>query len=267
MIHFIEKKKWGFGDNVLSHKKTLLLFIFFILSDIMLAQKSIYLSIYGMPQRTFMYDNSKGDNAKAIANSGFFPDEDRTIYRKPSYSIAYGFLLKYSLNKKMLFGFGLHYAPHQQKYRVAWGNYNGDIVLKYLKLPVFVQYNYVSKKRFNLFVSGGPQLSMLISEKGNIPTYYKSWPLFDVSSPGDVYNAFTIDGMISTGSEILLYKNISLFTQIRFDYSFTQVEKKDAVRIRPDNAAVKIFEYPNVTLKSIHNISAGVSTGITVKMK
>lgn len=250
---------------------TLMVFLFFLIEN-SFAQKGMYVRIYGMPQRTFMYDDPNANDEAEKELSLYRPDVNFGIWKKPSYNFAVGFLLEYYLNKKLSIVYGLQYSPHHQKfmtYHYAYGiEIKGNTRLKYLKLPVLIEYDYLITKNSRLFISGGPQLSILISALGSFPLYTNSTviSLYDEIDPGTVFNEITLDGVLTTGIERKIYKNTSIFLQTRFDCSLTNVQDKSFEMVGGEVSA-KLYEYPNVTLVSKHNISLGISAGLSFKIK
>ncbi len=234
------------------------------------AQRGMSVTIFGMPQRTFMYRKPGGDNAAEIAKT-YAPDESREIIKTPSYNFAFGFLIKHSFAKRFGIVYGVSYAAHEQNYRtfVVIDNreVNFGIKLKYIKIPFLFQCNYVAKEKYQLFLKAGPQLNVLFSENGGIPVYAPKPPLpiFDIVDPGGAYHNFVLSGVVATGGEIKLDNKTSLFLRAYLDYSLTPVEKKSFEEIFI--AANRIFEYPNVTISTKHNITFGISLGLTFKIR
>ncbi len=103
-------------------------FFFIVLiaaNTIATAQKGLSFTIYGMPQRTFMYSKPEENF------------ESKRIQRKPSYNFAFGFLFNSSLTKKINISYGLQYAPNEQKYQdTSYRNavINNGVRLKYFFL-------------------------------------------------------------------------------------------------------------------------------------
>ncbi len=232
-------------------------------------QKSTYLSIYGMEQRTFMY-NSMEKNHADLSQYSYNSTIVGEFRKFPTYSLAAGFLFKREINKYFLFCYGFQYAPVHQ----SWDIYAafkqqyipGKFLLTYLKMPVLIQYNYLVRNNYTLFVSGGPQLSMLLTAQGAVPSYGSDHH-FDLIDPGSVYRDFTFDGVFATGGELKISKNTALFLQAKLDYSFTNAEKKKFYELQ-GYSGYNIFQYLDGKVRPpTHNIAAGVCLGLTFKIK
>jgi hypothetical protein len=233
-------------------------------------QRSTYLTIYGMGQRTFMY-NSMETNHADLSKYSYNSSVVGEMRKFPTYSMAAGFLFKREINKSFLFCYGFQYAPVHQSWDI-YVNYRqeyvpGKFLLTYLKMPLLIQYNYLVRNSYQLFVSGGPQLSMLLTAQGAIPAYGYDYYHFELIDPGSVYRNFTFDGVFATGGELKISKNTAVFLQAKVDYSFTNAERKKFYELNGpygDN----IFQYANGKVRPpTHNISAGICLGLTFKIK
>jgi hypothetical protein len=248
------------------------LFIISIFSALVIqqcyGQKDIYLTFYGMPQRTYMYNSMEKNHADLSPYS--YNASVKDIRKYPTYTMGVGLLFKHRIKGEFLFCYGFQYSPMHQKwavfdtYRNAY--VHGSVRLSYLKMPVLIQYNYLVRKKYQLSVSGGPQISMLLTEKGGLPAYGVNAVFFDLAETGGAYHEFTLDGVFATGGEMRLYKNTFVFLQVKVDYSFTNAEKKTVYEL--GNYGYNLFQYTNNKVRPrTHTISTSISLGLTFKIK
>ncbi len=234
--------------------------LFFLISLSGFAQKGMSITLFGMPQRTFMYSKPEG---KYFVNYG-------EILKKPSYNFAFGFLMKYYINKIFVIGYGLQAGPHIQKYstyrKPNISVQDFSISLRYIKIPFLLQCNYVVKEKYKLFFSCAPQLNILIAENGGIPVYIDD--NFFFIDPGGVYHNFLLAGVINAGGEFKLDNKISFTISANFEGNISSVEKRYFQEVAPGTKgdSYKIFEYPAMTIKSKHNIVLGISLGLTFRI-
>jgi hypothetical protein len=254
-------------------KRYLFLGLFFLntlLAICVYAQPETYVTVYGMPQRTFVYNSMEKnhtDLSQYVTGYTFISE----MRKYPTYSVAAGILFKHKINKRFFFCYGFQYSPVHQK----WAIYDslrseyvpGNFLLTYMKLPLLIQYNYLVKEKFKLFISAGPQISMLLTAKGSVP-FYSVGGLFDLYDPGSVYRNFTLDGALALGGEWRLYNNTFIFLQAKADYSFTNVEKKEFYELQGSHAIRSLFSYSTGKVRPpTHNISTGLSLGLTFKLR
>jgi len=237
------------------------------------------LRIYGMPQRTFMYENKKEKEDIIEMVQDLWPNENFKITHLPSYNVGFGFQLKNYITERSAIDYGLQYSPIIQKYSyhivVSEIKNEGSIILNYLKLPILFEYDIISREKFKLFTSVGPQFSLLTSDLGAIPVYFfdlieqggvGNYFSFDLINAGSAYKKFTFDGVIAIGAEKKIAKSISIFLQPRFDCSLTRVNKKNVQNINYFSS-YKIFDDSNITLKSNRNISIGLQIGLSFDIR
>jgi hypothetical protein len=233
------------------------------------AQNDFFLTVFGMPQRTFIYNKLEKNHTDLSSISGDNGVKD--IVKYPSYTPCFGMSLKYSISKKIFLGYGMQYSLVQQGfgiYRISIGSYvNGKTRLTYLKIPLIFQYNYLVKEKYRCFVSFGPQVSILISTLGAIPVYGQDSHFVDIVHPGGLYKSFTLDGYLTLGGEVKLRGKTFLFIQGVLDCSFTNVENKNYYELVSNNATYKVFQYANAKRPATNNIILGISTGLTFKLR
>lgn len=233
------------------------------------AQKNITVSLFGMPERTYMHGSSPYDNVLANGQA-YFPEESK-IQRKPSYSYTLGFLCKKDLSPGVTIGWGFQYAPAEQKYKTILPGINKNIEssirLKYVKLPVYVQYNYWVRKKQKLFIATGPQLHILIAENGEIPVYILKdrAPVFDLIDPGGAYRNFAVGGLFTTGIQFEPDDQVGVFFACYIDATFTPVERNNFVHL--GSYINDIYGTPNATIRTTHIITAGLMMGFVFRVK
>jgi hypothetical protein len=117
-----------------------------------------------------------------------------------------------------------------------------------------------------MFLSGGPQLSILLAEDGGMLEFSPSFGWVAFMYTGSKYRELCFDGIVFTGAEIFLRKNLFFFTQFRFDYGFTDAENKKAVEMFNRDTMFEVFAYDHYKRPVTHNIAYGLSFGLTYKI-
>lgn len=229
-----------------------------------MAQKNFSISVFGLPQRTYIY-NKLEYNDKLLADYSNIPGTTRKFDKYPSYTIALGLMIQHQYTKHFAFNYGFIWSPIAQSYRLnteIYGNYfSGRIRLSYLKLPLMVQVNFLTRKKLNLNFAAGPQLSMLLTEDGALPIYDAEFKSFDVADAGSVYKDFTFDLAASSGMECKLKNKLSLISSFRADISINDTENKNFKEFYLTNT-VYVFDQDDVSRPPTHNITLGLMVGL-----
>ncbi len=235
------------------------------------AQKGLYITLYGLPQMSMMYnkyDSQKNRQAEIGLYNG-----SRLIIKPFTFTSGAGFLLKNSLSKHVLFCYGLQFSQFLQKYKIARDSFNmvyreGKIRLAYLNIPILVQYNVILKPKYLLSISVGPQISMLVSEKGAVPVYGDSFENFDLIDAGSMYKEFSFDGVAMAGIERVIYKGVFLCINGKASYGFNDMEQKKYQEVSiNNNKTYSAFTFQGVKRTATHPVVIGLLVGLTVKIK
>lgn len=176
-----------------------------------------------------------------IFNS-FDADEGGELDYVPTFHPSFGLDLAYRLDPHFALQSGLIYSSQGQKYETA-GNEDADYKtdLKYLKIPLLLDYRSKPEGKMGLVLQGGFQLALLSSAESsreNVFGYYSS--LYkDVK---DFYESTAIDFVLGVGAE---YKSGSHVFRLLFraDYSLTDIErteKKPGLRGVSSNATLAL---------------------------
>jgi hypothetical protein len=192
-------------------------------------------------------------------------DEVSQIKKMPTYSLGSSLIVKLELSKRLMFNYGVHYSPQGQKYLLSRNDYRGSLVLRYGKIPLYVQYNYVVRDNFRAFVSGGIQPTMLVLEEGSIPVYFDDRGL-DIFHPGGLFHEFGIEGLVTTGFDIRVFDNVFFTTEIRMDHGLNRADKNTFMDYTYSNG-YNIVKAPLYTIRDTRNMTLGLSGGFTVKIR
>lgn len=244
--------------------------IFLLLFSLSLsAQNDLYLSFFGTFQRTSIYN--KLERSSDFLQYHEFISSGLEYKFKPTYGGGMGIYLRKKLKNRFDIGSGALYCSHQQKYYFysASVDYisNGRIRLEYLKVPLFVSYNFIQKERFKMFLAAGPQISMLLSEDGGLVEFQPTFKWVAFLYTGSKYREFCLDGIAFMGAEIFLRKDLFFFSQFRFDYGFTDAEDKKAVEMYSKTTMFEVFSYDYYKRPITHNIAYGLSLGLTYSIE
>ena len=231
--------------------KGLLCFIFALGFQInSYSQKKVEVLIFGMPERTYL--TNKWDNEVAV------------IAKKiPSYSVALGVMLGQELGNNVRINYGFLYSYQAQKnsfFYVKNPNYIGRTILSYLKIPVLIQYNYWKEGNKTFFIQAGPQVSLLVIEKGII------FNNLSVTEAGGGYKSLVLDGVVALGMEIKIKKNFFYSLQIRADHSLHNVGNLSYESLN-ENGTAPIYDLQGRPRSREYNRTIGVLNGVCFKIE
>lgn len=171
-------------------------------------QKTMHVLLMEMPERTFLTNE--------------WDKEARPLLRKtPSYSSAFGIMVRNQLKDRWHFNYGFLYSYQAQHFKMYFNNLNGHVgktILSYIKLPLLIQYNVINGKNSSVFIQAGPQMSVLVIEEGAIVNHA------DIIEAGGGYKPIVFDGVVALGVEFKVYKNLYYNLQLRIDHSLNYVD-------------------------------------------
>ncbi|MBX9850865.1 MAG: PorT family protein [Cytophagaceae bacterium] len=224
------------------------------------------LGFYYLPQKT------------TISNS--ISDKDDDIYQnKTTFAGGGGISFTYWINKQIGLQTGLMYISHNQKFvsklfvRDSMGGpgstkeVKGKKRLDYLKVPLLLTYKYNVSRKFGVFMFAGPQFAYLLKGDGAIIIYQQyddgQSDFYDLPpSSSDYYNKFLIDVALGGTLNFRLSSELSVNTGLRFDWSISDVENKDATTAYGSEER-PTYLFGDADRKKAHNSSIGILLGIT----
>jgi hypothetical protein len=247
----------------------LLLFLLITISIESLGQRSTYLTPIGMFQHTMIYNKQEQQYKSIHKNS-------------PSYAAAYGISIFHPFTSRLGIEYSLLGSKQVQHYKIyhysdgpLYGE--GSKRLIYIKIPILFRGDLLAKTNNKLFFTVGPQVSILLSEDGGVPIYQgrktgvpgDTLSNYDPQESSGAYHSLTLDAVGSVGWELKLYRDVYFRTQLRADYSLTDIENK---------SYAIIYSYTNVVAQNAyylfskdrpptHNISLGLLFGLSFKIR
>jgi hypothetical protein len=248
-------------------KKITIISLFVLSGALCYAQKGKFLTLSIVPQQTWMFNKEESQHNGVIRNLA-------------SYTTAYELVFSQNLNRWAGIQYGFCASRIEQKYEI----YNfpnavapalkGKKGVLYLKVPVSFTTNYSVGPKSVLFLSGGPQLSVLISEEGVTPFY--TGPIvgvasdtlvdFDFYESSGAYRKLTLDLCGSLGWRTKIYKSIYFQFQIKGEYSLTDSENKKYDSVNNWFRSDVYYSYSKER-PATHTIALGVGVGVSVKIR
>lgn len=238
------------------------------------AQRGWQVGVFALPQYTAMFNGTD------------FGSSDTLYGYRPTFGMGVGVIGGYGFTQKMGIRFNLIFSDQGQSNNfLALNNenilteYQRDLRLRYLKLPVLFRYNTDPEKKVALTVETGPQLDILVNvnEQTSDKTFRPFPPV------GQTYTGYpkryeTITpvnfGWVgAVGMDIKLRYNVKMGIQLRTDVAFVDAERKSAkflITEAGDTREVKYYEQgiydPALTGEKrgrSTNFTLGVAVGFT----
>ena len=227
-------------QTIPTRMKTLkLLALSLLISGAAVAQKGLHLSARLMPQGTL------------IINSDDMGADDRLNYVAPNFGFAFGVGVGYHFNDNLGVETGFMYSGQKQKYKgedkqtgITTTN-EWTTSLNYIKIPVLFAFN--SNPDNNVIFHGfvGPQFGILAggkvegttTSKTAVSTTQSSYSLegstgkegsatYELSDKA--FNSTDFGIAFGLGPSFKIGDNMQISATLRFDYSFSDHENKDA---------------------------------------
>lgn len=232
------------------------------------AQNTKYLSVYSMMQRTMIYNAEEHEHKGIIRNL-------------PSYAPSYGFTMAQNFNSWLGIEFGFFVSRHEQNFEI-YGRpsdpapaLSGRKRLLYVKIPVFARVTLLSRPKNLFFITGGPQLGILMSEDGIIPLYLSSvngvatdtLVSFDINEAAGAYKRLNFELGASLGWQTKLYKNFYMLFLFRADYTLTDVENKSYSTLFYNKTIKDVYYVYSNKRPATHNIAFGAGIGLCIKIR
>jgi len=190
-----------------------------------------------MPQKTFMPNKDEKNDPKLSP-----------YWRKGMmYGITAGFIYE-----KLGVDFGIHHSTQGVNF-VKPTAFSAPSELKYLKIPVTLNFHPLKETGIPLILSGGIQASYLLDAKIEMPN---GWYL-----PGEdtqwFYNS-VIDVVAAVGIDFSVQNNLYFNVKIRGDYSLSDPENKKHV-YRSGGSSGKHWKTGR---SPTHNVTIGILFGV-----
>lgn len=179
---------------------------------------------HGIGQRFFIGANAALQSSWIFSSTDF--DEGGLLNFESTIKQAYGLYTGYQFSSKFGLETGAIYSFQGQRYVTegnSLANYKTD--LKYLKIPLLLNYQTDPTKKFSIISQIGFQFSLLLNAESS------RYQVFGPYSPKleevkDYYSAVPIDLVIGFGVQ-MNFKKYAIRLMIRPDYSLTDIEKTD----------------------------------------
>ncbi|GAL84428.1 hypothetical protein MYP_1656 [Sporocytophaga myxococcoides] len=200
---------------------------FFTITDNVATAQKIHdpwkITIYYSPEYTsrFLSVTSDQSNTKEMRKK-----------ETGTYGYSVGLNFEKHLNDRFAFGLGGRYSRKGYKKPLnAALNGNdqtkGSFKAELLEFPVFVDYSYIKKEKFALFLRVGPSFNYLIEAKEKTE-YYSSGVLTkttEFTRDDSNLNNFIMGGNIGTGVQAFISDKIGFMLMPQFTYFFTPLRK------------------------------------------
>ena len=145
---------------------------------------------------------------------------------------------------------------------VTTGSYKAKAELNCIKVPLLFRLTSNNSRKIFSTVSAGPQLNILHSAVYEVNK--KDVGLTGLSiTPGDAYRKTTVDGVVAVGVGVNISSQFVLSGQIRVDYGFQNVEKRD---ITYNYGGVEQTKYYSEGRSGTNNATAGIMVGLNYKL-
>jgi hypothetical protein len=238
--------------------------LFFIFSFISYGQRA-QLGFFYLPQKT------------SISNS--ISDKDDPIFQnKTTFGGGAGINFTYWTSEYLGIQIGLMYTSHNQKfvskfkdlsYADSMRTYKGKKRLDYIKVPILLVSSTPINKHMSIYGYAGPQFSYLLKGDGAV-VIYKHYgngisDYFDLPPSGsNFYNKFVLEAVVGGGFEFNLTSELSVSTSLRFDYSISDIENKDALAYGDVDRT--LYTFGDSDRKKAHNSSLGIMLGFNYSL-
>lgn len=142
------------------------------------------------------------------------------------------------------------------------GPYEALAELNFIKLPLMLSLTTDRTKTiyFNCLV--GPQINFLQGVAQEVNGEDLAYPGTDVE-PKDLYKPVTFDGVLALGVGCNVTSHFALTAHLRFDYGFSDVEKKD---VQVSYMSLPPVNFYTTTRSSTHNATTALMIGINYKL-
>jgi hypothetical protein len=253
---------------------TIAIFLFTVTSAY--AQQSFQFGVRFDPQLTGYQNTSDANASSELQFASHF-----------SY-LSFGAGGIYNINKNIGFGIDILFSREGQAYSGTFNGtpprsdaysaivarqltLNGEVIsggyvalaeINYVKVPLMLSVTTDNTQPCFFTLLVGPQLNFLHGIAQEINQTDHDYPNTSVT-PNDLYNSFALGAMIAVGASINLSPQWVLSGRLRFDYGFTDAQKKDAMISYAGAPAVQFYS-PDRT--AVHTETIGLMIGLDIKL-
>ena len=142
------------------------------------------------------------------------------------------------------------------------GDYVALAELNYIKMPFMFCVSTDNTKKLFLSVLAGPQINFLYNVAQEVNEVDLDYPNTNIT-PMDLYQPLTFSGVLEFGAGFNLAPNVVLSTRLRFDYGFSDAEKKDVMVSYLGTEPVRFYSNDR---KSANTITEGLMIGLDFKL-
>ncbi|HVD96680.1 MAG TPA: outer membrane beta-barrel protein [Cytophagaceae bacterium] len=226
------------------------------------------MTLFGLEQRTSIINKEDNNHPKVIKNI-------------PSYAPTYGITFSQNFSNRFGIDYGALVARQEEKYEMYTdpsypkAKLNGARKVLYMQIPILLRADLLSKPKNVIFVAGGAQMDILLSEDGTIPTYHThtigvagdTTYGYDYLEAAGAYKRFIFDLVGSMGWRKKIYKNFFLQLQLRANYSLSDVEDKSFSAFYAGYIYRNAYYIYSTKRLATHNLALGAGLGLCWKFR
>jgi hypothetical protein len=142
------------------------------------------------------------------------------------------------------------------------GDYVALAELNYIKVPIMFSLTTDNTQPFFLSLMVGPQIEFLHGVAQEVNAEDLDYPNSSVT-PADLYNSVTLSGVLAVGASYNVSSHWIFSARLRFDYGFTDAEKKDVMVSYSGAPAVRFY---STDRSAVHSETAGLLLGVDFKL-
>jgi hypothetical protein len=144
----------------------------------------------------------------------------------------------------------------------ATGDYVALAELNYIKVPIMFSLSTDNTQPFFLSLMVGPQIEFLHGVAQEVNAEDLDYPNSSVT-PADLYNSVALSVVLAFGASYNVSSHWILSAKLRFDYGFTDAEKKDVMVTYSGAPAVRFY---STDRSAVHTETAGLLLGVDFKL-
>ena len=149
-----------------------------------------------------------------------------------------------------------------QNNTVIVGGYVALAELNYVKLPMMLSITSDNTRPFFFTMLIGPQFNFLEGVAQEVNGEDLFYPKSTIA-PKDLYKSVTLNAVLALGGAYNISPNMVLSARVRFDYGFSDVEKKDVMVSYSGAAPVRFYSSDR---QSTRNATAALMIGLDFKL-
>lgn len=244
------------------------------------AQVGWQLGLRVVPSKTWVLNGADSDIQSR------WPD---SLSRVGTYGVQFGLAYGYCFTKNLGAMGNLLYSTQGQHHTYVYDKLEtggelrkvtvvNELRLRYIKLPFLFKYTTNSDRKVAFAAEAGPQISFLVSEleRTSDKRYrFEQMPNYYITNfPERIHTLRRADfgAVLGVGADVKLRFNIKMNVQLRWDFGFVDVEKKDETfNLTVDGVTneVKYYDFrppndPNYTLHRDYSSNRGPANNMTL---